>query len=119
MFFKTAVCKSSSVGVSFYEAVAGRLAAEHKRLQHRCFSLNIAKILRTAFFYRTPLVAASVKSTTKAPTQHESAHSDIRAILLSYRYKSIDYQSKSIDWFLDKYKIYLILVNWKKFKTMI
>ena len=30
-----------------------------KRLQHRCFSVNIAKFLRTAF-YRTSLVAASV-----------------------------------------------------------
>ena len=29
------------------------------RLQHRCFHVNIAKFLRTAFFYRTPLVAAS------------------------------------------------------------
>ena len=27
-------------------------------LQHMCFPMNIAKFLRTAFFYRTPLVAA-------------------------------------------------------------
>ena len=32
-----------------------------KRLQHRCFPVNIAKILRTAFFKRTPLVAATWK----------------------------------------------------------
>ena len=31
-----------------------------KRLQHRCFPVNIAKFLRTAFFYRTPLVATSM-----------------------------------------------------------
>ena len=30
-----------------------------KRLQPRCFPVNIAKPLRIAFFYRTPLVAAS------------------------------------------------------------
>ena len=28
-----------------------------KRLQHSCFPLNIAKLVKTAFFYRTPLVA--------------------------------------------------------------
>ena len=33
-----------------------------KRLQHRCFPVDIAKFLRTAF-YRTPLVAASGPST--------------------------------------------------------
>ena len=31
-----------------------------KRLQHRRFPLNISKFLRTPFFYRTHLVAASV-----------------------------------------------------------
>ena len=31
-----------------------------KRLQHRCFPVNIAKFLRTAFFYRTPPVVASI-----------------------------------------------------------
>ena len=30
-----------------------------KGFQHRCFSVNIAKFLRAAFFNRTPLVAAS------------------------------------------------------------
>ena len=30
------------------------------RLQHRCFPVNIAKFLRTPFFYWTPSVAASV-----------------------------------------------------------
>ena len=29
-----------------------------KRLQHKYFPVNIAKFLRAAFFYRTPLVAA-------------------------------------------------------------
>ena len=30
-----------------------------KRLQHRCFSVKFAKVLRTPFFNKTPLVAAS------------------------------------------------------------
>ena len=30
-----------------------------KKLQHRCFLVNIAKFLRITFFYRTPLVAIS------------------------------------------------------------
>ena len=30
-----------------------------KRLWHRCFPVNIVKFLRTPFFYRTSLVAAS------------------------------------------------------------
>ena len=30
-----------------------------KRLQHRCFPVNIAKFLRTVFFHRTTLMAAS------------------------------------------------------------
>ena len=30
-----------------------------KRLQHRCFHVNIAEFLRTVFFYRTPVMAAS------------------------------------------------------------
>ena len=33
-----------------------------KRLQQRCFHVNIVKFLRTAFFYRTPPVAASVSA---------------------------------------------------------
>ena len=31
-----------------------------KRLWYRCFPVNFAKFLRTPFFYRTPLVVASV-----------------------------------------------------------
>ena len=30
-----------------------------KKLKLRCFSVNIAKFLKTAFFYKTPLMAAS------------------------------------------------------------
>ena len=30
-----------------------------KRLQLSCFPVNIAKLLRTVFFYRTPVVAGS------------------------------------------------------------
>ena len=33
-----------------------------KRLRHRCFPVNFVKFLRIIFFYRTPLVAASVLS---------------------------------------------------------
>ena len=33
-----------------------------KILQRRCFAVNIAKFLITTFFYRTPLVAASMVS---------------------------------------------------------
>ena len=32
-----------------------------KRLQHRCFPVNIAKMFKNNFLYRTPPVAASVK----------------------------------------------------------
>ena len=35
-----------------------------KRLCHRCFPVNFVKFLRTPFFYRTPLVAASESSNT-------------------------------------------------------
>ena len=34
-----------------------------KRLQHRCFPVSIAIFLKTAFFYRTPQVAASLMET--------------------------------------------------------
>ena len=41
----------------------------YKRLQHRSFPVNIAKFLRTAFFIRTHLVAASVRRTLHVLTQ--------------------------------------------------
>ena len=47
MFFKTAVIRNFAI------------LTEKQRLQHRCFPVNISKILRTAFFYGTPLIAAS------------------------------------------------------------
>ena len=37
-----------------------------KRLRHRGFSVNLVKFLRTLFFYRTPLVAASNPTLTKS-----------------------------------------------------
>ena len=41
--------------------VLGSATLLKKRLQHRCFSVNIAKILRTArLFDRAPLMATSV-----------------------------------------------------------
>ena len=30
-----------------------------KRLQHKCFPVNIGKFLRVVFFYRAPLIAGS------------------------------------------------------------
>ena len=44
----------------FLIKVAGiRAASLLKRLQHRIFPINFAKILRTPFVHRTPPVAAS------------------------------------------------------------
>ena len=41
-----------------------------KKLQHRCFPVNIAKFLRTDFSYRTPMVAASeLESNIRLATQ--------------------------------------------------
>ena len=55
--------ENTRVGVSEYPQFF------KKRLQHRCFSVNIANFLRTAF-YRTSLVAASVPVTySMLPTQ--------------------------------------------------
>ena len=49
---------------SFFNSVSGPQVCNfiNKKLQHRCFAVNIAKFLRT-IFYRTPLVIASVHST--------------------------------------------------------
>ena len=46
---------------SLFNKVAGAQACNYikKRLQHRPFPVNIAKFLRTAFFYRTPPQAAA------------------------------------------------------------
>ena len=46
---------------SFFNKVAGLRPTTllKKRLLHSCFPSNVAKFLRTSFFYRTPLVAAS------------------------------------------------------------
>ena len=49
--------KDKCVGVSFNKiAVLKACNFIKKKLQHRCFPVNIAKFLRTAF-YRTPLLA--------------------------------------------------------------
>ena len=42
-----------------------------KRLQDRYFPVNIAKFLITAFFYRTPLVVASLVWTADKQTMWE------------------------------------------------
>ena len=50
---------------SLFNKVAGLEACKSikRRLQYRCFPVNNAKFLRTDFFYRTPLVVASVVET--------------------------------------------------------
>ena len=51
--------------VSHFNKVAGLKAIKKncnfikKRLSHRCFPVNFAKFLRTAFLYGTPPVTAS------------------------------------------------------------
>ena len=47
--------------VSLFNKVAGLQACNviKKRLQHRCFPVNMVKFLRTAFINGTPAVAAS------------------------------------------------------------
>ena len=49
---------------SLFNNVAGLQTCNFikKILQRRCFAVNIAKFLITTFFYRTPLVAASMVS---------------------------------------------------------
>ena len=50
--------ENTSVGV-FLNIVAGLQVFFKKRFQGRWFPVNITKFLRTVFFYRTLLVAAS------------------------------------------------------------
>ena len=64
MFFKKVFLKifrhsqkNTCVGVSFSGLNVRNLIK--KRLQHRCFPMNIAKFLKTALFYRTHPVATS------------------------------------------------------------
>ena len=68
MFFKIGVLKNLEIFTGKHlclsfpliklQALAWNIIK--KRLQHRCFPLNIAKFLRTTFFYKTPLMAASL-----------------------------------------------------------
>ena len=53
--------KNTHVLESLFNKVAGLKACSliKKRLQHKCLTVINAKVLRTAFFYRTPLVPAS------------------------------------------------------------
>ena len=44
----------------FFNKVAGPATLFKKRLCHSFFPVSFVKLLRTPFFYRTPLVAASV-----------------------------------------------------------
>ena len=56
--------ENTCVGEFLFNKVAGLQAYNSikKRLQHRCFPVNIAKYLRTAFD-RAPLVATSTYTT--------------------------------------------------------
>ena len=56
MLFTEAVVRSCSVKFQMFLKISQD--SHKKRLQHRCFPVNIVKFLRTVF-YRTPLVAAS------------------------------------------------------------
>ena len=47
----------------FFNKGAGLRPKACNVIRHRCFPENFAKFLRTPFFYRTPLVAASEQST--------------------------------------------------------
>ena len=57
MFLKIGVLKNFSIFAGKH--LCWSLFLIKKRLQHRCFPANIAKFLRTSFFYGTPLVAAT------------------------------------------------------------
>ena len=56
---------------SLFNKVAGLKPCNFikKELQHMYFPVNIAKFLRTAFFYRTALVTASVRKQNKMVTK--------------------------------------------------
>ena len=52
MFFKISVLKKTSVAEFLFNKVTALKARNFikKKLQHRCFPVNIAKFLRTTFF---------------------------------------------------------------------
>ena len=52
-----------------------------KRLQHKRFPINIAKYLKSSFFYRTHLVAALKRYVGNLSELH---HEEQKSILLSY-----------------------------------
>ena len=71
MFFKINVLKSFAIFTVKYMCLSLFLIKFQawrfvfffkKRLQHRCFPVNIAKSLRTPFFYRTPLVHCTFRT---------------------------------------------------------
>ena len=82
-----------------------------KRLWHRCFLVNFAKNL----FYRAPLVVTFViwvNSWDQANQFRSCALTLSWRRFLSYRNRSTDLQSKSIEWFLydrDLFHVTLIL----------
>ena len=63
--FLVLVCQISNYRVHFIK----------KRLQHKCFPVNIAKFLRAAFFYRTPSVAGFGALVSKSWTCHKAKSS--------------------------------------------
>ena len=66
MFFKIVVFKNFAIftGVleSLFNKVAGLKVSSfiEKKPQYKCFSVNIAKFLKTAFFHKTSVVVASL-----------------------------------------------------------
>ena len=87
MFFKTGVFKNSqyyrkiSVLESFFNKVASLKAYNFikKRLRHRCFPVNIANFLGTAFC-RTPLMADSGFLTKVAGDNCEGNHFSVELL---------------------------------------
>ena len=60
----TYIQKQSPKGVLLKKVFLKYVLFIKKRLQRRCFSVNIAKFSRTSFFYRTPPVATSDQYTS-------------------------------------------------------
>ena len=82
VFFKIGVFKNVTIFTekhlcwSLFNKVAGVKAYNFikKRLRHRCFPVNTAKIFKNSFFYRTPLIAASGFLTKLAKNNCEENH---------------------------------------------
>ena len=71
---------------SLFNKVSGLMACNFikKRLQDRCFPVNIATFLRTAFFYRAPLVDASEYGQHNTDRQSQTPY-----FHLNYKFKLV------------------------------